>query len=120
MITFKNDNNVIVYTLEKIIDYARRNHYIFMAQCVWWLASIIGLESGLFTHIDNLHIHSEVYQASSVSCSNPVFIHPHWLLQIGEPTSDQEDHSSWELSELESDQSSTSEDNLCDEVLKNC
>jgi len=25
-----------------------------VAQCVWWLASIIGLESGLVIHIDNL------------------------------------------------------------------
>ena len=25
-----------------------------MAQCVWWQASIIGLQQGLVTHIDNL------------------------------------------------------------------
>jgi hypothetical protein len=25
-----------------------------VAQCVWWLASIIGLEQGLVIHIDNL------------------------------------------------------------------
>ena len=30
-----------------------------MAQCVWWLASIIGLEQGLIAHIDNLRKSSE-------------------------------------------------------------
>jgi hypothetical protein len=54
-ITFENDNDVIVYALEKIIVYARRTQQILMAQCVWWLASIIGLEPGLITRIDNLH-----------------------------------------------------------------
>jgi hypothetical protein len=45
-ITFENDNDVIIYALEKIISYARRTQQIFVAQCVWWLASIIGLEQG--------------------------------------------------------------------------
>jgi len=53
-ITFESENDVIVYALEKIISYARRTQQIFVAQCVWWLASIIGLESGLVIHIDNL------------------------------------------------------------------
>jgi len=33
-ITFKRDDDVIIYALEKIIDYARRNRYIFVAQSV--------------------------------------------------------------------------------------
>jgi len=53
-ITFENDNDIIVYALEKVIAYARRNQQMFVAQCVWWLASIIGLERGLISHIDNL------------------------------------------------------------------
>jgi hypothetical protein len=53
-ITFENDNDVIVHALEKVISYARRTQQIFVAQCVWWLASIIGLEQGLIIHIDNL------------------------------------------------------------------
>jgi hypothetical protein len=52
-ITFSNDNDVIVYALECIIDYARRTQQIFVAQCVWWLASITGFEQGLISHIDN-------------------------------------------------------------------
>jgi hypothetical protein len=43
-ITFANDNDVIVYALEKIISYTRKSQQIFVAQCMWWLASIIGLE----------------------------------------------------------------------------
>jgi len=53
-ITFENDNDVIVYGLEKIISYARENQYIFLAQSIWWIASIIDLQQGLVIHIDNL------------------------------------------------------------------
>jgi hypothetical protein len=52
-ITFENDNDVIVYALEKVIAYAKRTLQIFAAQCVWWLASVIGLDQGLITFIDN-------------------------------------------------------------------
>jgi hypothetical protein len=55
-ITFENDNDVIVYAFKKVIAYARRTHQIFVAQCVWWLAAIIGLEEGLISHIDNLQL----------------------------------------------------------------
>jgi hypothetical protein len=53
-VTFENDQDVIIYALEKVINYARRTQQIFVAQCVWWLASIIGLEQGLINYIDNL------------------------------------------------------------------
>jgi hypothetical protein len=53
-ITFENDNDVIVYALEKVISYARRTLQIFVAHCVWWLASIIRLDQGLVNYIDNL------------------------------------------------------------------
>jgi hypothetical protein len=53
-ITFENDNDVIVYALEKVIAYARRTQQIFVAQCIWWLASIIGLDQELINHFDKL------------------------------------------------------------------
>jgi len=53
-ITFKNDNDVIVYALECVIAYARRTQQIFVAHCVWWLASILGLEQELVSHIDRI------------------------------------------------------------------
>jgi len=53
-LTFENENDVLVFALEKIICYARKNQYIFVAQSVWWIASVIGLADGLATHIDNL------------------------------------------------------------------
>jgi len=59
-ITFENDNDIIVYALEKVISYARRSQQVFVAQCVWWLASIIGLEQGLVNHIDNLRSQSNI------------------------------------------------------------
>jgi hypothetical protein len=55
-ITFENDNDLIVYTAEKIISYARENQYIFLAESILWISSIIGLQQGLIVHIDNLMI----------------------------------------------------------------
>jgi hypothetical protein len=54
-ITFDNDKDVIVYALERVISYARRTQQIFAAQCIWWLASIVGLENELVSYIDKLH-----------------------------------------------------------------
>jgi len=61
-ITFENDHEVIVYALEKVICYARDNHYLFIAQSIWWIASVIGLSKELATHIDNLKIRFEASQ----------------------------------------------------------
>jgi hypothetical protein len=52
--TFGNDNDVMVYALKKVIPDVRRIQQILVAQCGWWLASVIGLEQGLVDHIDNL------------------------------------------------------------------
>jgi hypothetical protein len=66
-ITIENDNVVIVYALEKVISYARKTQQVVVAQCVWWLASIIGLQQGLVIHIDNQRARAEnlVQQESS-------------------------------------------------------
>jgi len=53
-ISFENDKNVIVYAFEQIISYTRQHQYIFVAQSVWWLAPVIGLQEGWTSHIDNL------------------------------------------------------------------
>jgi len=63
-ITFQNDKDIIIYALEKIIDDTRKNRYIFVAQSMWWIASVIGLTEGLVKHIENLLIRSEDSQLS--------------------------------------------------------
>jgi len=76
-ITFENESDVIAYAFEKILSDARRNQQIFVAQCVWWLASIIGLEQGLINYIDNIQSRIEVTVTSdkalyiSVATSEP-------------------------------------------------
>jgi hypothetical protein len=70
-ITSEIDNDVIIYALEKIISYARRTQHIFVAQCMWWLASIIGLEQGLVIHMHYLQIRSG---AAPVPTDVPVII----------------------------------------------
>jgi hypothetical protein len=59
-VTFENNNDFILYALEKVISYARRTQHIFVAQCMWWLASIIGQEKGLINHIDNIQFRINV------------------------------------------------------------
>ena len=53
-ITFENDNDIIVYALEKIVSYARELQYFFVWNCVCWIASVIGLDEQLRKYIDNL------------------------------------------------------------------
>jgi len=92
-ITFESDNNVIAYGLEKIIAFARSKGYIFAAQCVWWLASIIELEQGLINHIDNLQSRrgSQLRRSSDIPQGNleepesegiPSRVHPTHLHQV--------------------------------------
>jgi len=59
-ITFENDNDVKVYALKKIISYPRENQYIFLAQIVWWISSVIGLQQKLVIRVDNLRKELEI------------------------------------------------------------
>lgn len=86
--TLENDNNVIVHALEKIISYARNTQYILLAQSVWWISSIIGLQEGLIRHIDNIkaqrsvlgiEVPAEVSRGTNIERTN---IHPQSVLRI--------------------------------------
>jgi hypothetical protein len=68
-ITFENDSDVIVYALEKIISFARENQYLFVANCTWWIAGIIGLDSGLTIYIDRLVSQIPVRQERAISAT---------------------------------------------------
>jgi len=59
-ITFENDNDVIVHALEKIISFARENHYLFVANCAWWIAGVVGLDQGLIRYIDSLEVRKNI------------------------------------------------------------
>jgi hypothetical protein len=56
--------------LEKIISYTRENKYIFLAQSVWWISSIIGLQQGLVIYIDNLEKRTEIGE-NKTTLQNP-------------------------------------------------
>jgi len=60
----ENDSEIIVYTLEKIIAFARSNQYIFLAQSVWWISSVWGLQAGIIIHVDNIRTRSEILSLS--------------------------------------------------------
>ena len=59
-LSFESDRDIIVYTLEKIIAFAQSNQNIFLAQIVWWISSVIGLQSSLVIYINNLRAKSEL------------------------------------------------------------
>jgi len=122
-ITFESNNDVIVYALKKILSYARNHQYIVIAQCVWWLASSIGLREGLITYIDTLRIQSETGATPIGSGVDIITIHPDRTSQI-ETTEYKHLHSSdnytEESSEDSVESSSTSENQLQDQVLQNC
>jgi hypothetical protein len=64
--TFDNINDVIIFALEKIIFNARQSQQIVVAQCVWWLPLVIGLEEGLINYIDNLRSRVKIAVSSVV------------------------------------------------------
>jgi len=100
-VTFENDNDVIVYALEKVISYARRTQQIFVAQCVWWLAGIIGLKEALINHVDKLHERTTVRKEHTTKeVSDPVIqITPE--IQDSEVQQSKEDHKDKILKECE-------------------
>jgi hypothetical protein len=114
-LTFESDKDVIVYALERIISYARENQYIFLAQSVWWISSILHLQEGLIIHIDNLKARTEVI---SIKENNPktrspdIRVHPDRVSKIGNLDSDYNDSESESVSSTETD--------ILNEVIDNC
>jgi hypothetical protein len=66
-ITFEKDADVIVYAFEKIIAFAREHQYLFVANCVWRIAVVLGLEPGLICFIDNLESRKAIIDYREIS-----------------------------------------------------
>jgi hypothetical protein len=60
----------MIYALQKVILYTRRTQQIFVAQCVRWLASIIGLEHGLVTQF---HTAKQISENTKKGTSCPTY-----------------------------------------------
>jgi len=107
--TFENDNDVMVYAIEKSISYATKNRYMFVAPSIWWIASVSGLTEGLVIYIEQLQLQgamelvgiSAIDQPHKVGvitpsnildrlngCDEPFHIHPDWISQIGNTIGD--------------------------------
>jgi len=108
-LTFEDDKDVIIYALEIIISHARDIQYIFLAQSVWWISSILGLQPGLIIHIDNLKVRKPVIPHDQIPSN---IIHPDRILRI------QESNDSYITSD--GDSVSTSETDIHNEVIDNC
>jgi hypothetical protein len=113
-ITFADDKDVIVYALETIIPYARDNQYIFLAQSIWCIASILGLQEGLIIHIDNLKARSIPSKKEESNTTIDIWsthIHPERISRI--------DNTGNSYSDSHSEVSSTSEDDIHNEIIDN-
>lgn len=110
-VSFENDSDVIVYALENGICYARRTQQIFVAQCVWWLASIISLEQELVIDIDKIRILFE----APVTEEKEISATPRDLQQE-RSTSSVPNHTREDSADLDSRRSRILEE--CEEVLK--
>jgi hypothetical protein len=111
-ITFESDKDVIVYALEKVISYARDNQYIFLAQSIWWISSIIGLQEELIIHIDKLKVRENIEKPDLEAESAPTGVHPDRVanFQVSEDSYNTSD----------GDSISTTETDIHNEVINNC
>jgi len=108
-ITFENESDVITYAFEKILSHARRNQQVFVAQCIWWIASIIGLEQGLINYIDNIQSRVEVPITSDTA--------PHIPVTTSKPFNKEHPDRRKSISPVPSD---TQEESRQDQVLEEC
>jgi hypothetical protein len=111
-ITFESEQEIIIYALEKIISYARNNQYIFLAQSVWWISSIIGLQQGLIIHIDNLKVGKDIENSKDELVPTITGVHPDQIVNF----LNLEDS----YSTSEGDPISMSEDSIHNEIIDNC
>jgi hypothetical protein len=115
-ITIEDDKDIIVYVLEKILAFARSNQYIFLAQSVWWISSIIGLQEELIAYIDNLKVQEQISipeaRMESLYLLESSGIHPERITNIQNYDSD--------YCTSAGDSVSTSETDIYSEVIENC
>jgi len=112
-ISFENDNAIIVYAFEKILSYARDHQFIFLAQSIWWISSIIGLQQDLIIYIDHLRKQEDILWLEIRSnVPDDIRIHPDRVERI--------QHSDNQSSVSEIDTSSTTEEDIHNEVIENC
>jgi hypothetical protein len=121
-ITFDSEKDVIVYTLEKIIEFARNNQYIFLAQSIWWISSIILLQEDLIKHIDKLQVESEIHFEPAGSTAEFTRINSERLAipgvhpdRVGNFRDSEESYRS-----SDGDTVSTTETEIHNEVIENC
>jgi len=57
-ITFKNEADIIFWTLAKLLVTFQERQYLFAAQCIWWIGAFVQLDPALRFLIDNRELPS--------------------------------------------------------------
>jgi hypothetical protein len=99
-----------------IIFFARDNQYIFLAQSVWWKASIIGSQEGLVNHIDKHKIRNDI---GNLEISVAPLVHQD-LLAVHPSRAAQVQTSNGDYIESDSESISTTETDIHNKVIENC
>jgi len=73
-ITFEKDKNIILFDFEQATSWCNPHQYIFPAECVWWQASLLGLQQGLIIHIDNLSTQAKISTSASPIIDAPTTV----------------------------------------------
>ena len=99
-----------------MIFYPRNTQYIFLAQRVWWISSIIGLQKELVIHIENLNrwrnIRNPIAPVGSPEHSGFPDVHPD---RVGRIHISSSDHTASEHESI-----STTETDMYNKVIDNC
>jgi hypothetical protein len=132
-IIFENNNDVVVFALEKVISYARDIQYIFLAQSVWWISSILGLQKGLIAYIDDLQIRAEISPVQITAESKQLIqrqtvratVDREISIEVSSPNVHPDRASQIQTSKdnyIKSEDSSvsSSEDDINNEIIQNC
>jgi hypothetical protein len=59
-ITFKNEADIVLWVLARLIKNFHSKLYWFEAQCVWWLSALIGLSPALVFYLKHDNLPSEL------------------------------------------------------------
>jgi len=59
-LSFENESDVLIFAFERLINYARINQYLFVANCVLWIVNVMGLDEALRNYIDTLELNNRI------------------------------------------------------------
>lgn len=83
MMVFEKVNGIIIYDLEMVVSFCQIWPQLFKTQCIWWIASLIGLQQGL-----SINIYNPINQGELVAQTNLGTSSEHLNITTNSPTTE--------------------------------